>query len=106
MVHISEHAEKVLQEYFKDKEISPIRILVQSGGWRGPSLAMVLDEPKETDEVFKVNGYTMLLDRDLNEQIKDVSVDYVHYGVGSGFKLTSEIPIGGGGASCSSSCSC
>jgi len=32
MVHISEHADKVLKEYFKDKEISPIRILVQSGG--------------------------------------------------------------------------
>jgi Fe-S cluster assembly iron-binding protein IscA len=32
MVHISENAEKVLKEYFKDKEISPIRIFIQSGG--------------------------------------------------------------------------
>jgi hypothetical protein len=32
MVTISENAEKVLKEYFKGKEISPIRIFLQSGG--------------------------------------------------------------------------
>jgi len=32
MVQISEAAEKVLNEYFKDKEVSPIRIFLHSGG--------------------------------------------------------------------------
>jgi hypothetical protein len=32
MVHISDKAEQVLIEYFKGKEISPIRIFLQSGG--------------------------------------------------------------------------
>jgi hypothetical protein len=32
MVTISDKAEKVLLEYFKGKEISPIRIFLQSGG--------------------------------------------------------------------------
>jgi hypothetical protein len=32
MVHVSEAAEKVLLEYFKDKEIAPIRIFLQAGG--------------------------------------------------------------------------
>ncbi len=32
MVHVSEEADKVLKEYFKDKEISPIRIFLHSGG--------------------------------------------------------------------------
>jgi len=32
MVHISESAEKVLKDYFKDKELSPIRIFLQTGG--------------------------------------------------------------------------
>lgn len=32
MVHISEEADKVLKEYFKDKEVSPIRIFLHSGG--------------------------------------------------------------------------
>lgn len=32
MVNISEKAEQVLKEYFKGKEITPIRIFLQSGG--------------------------------------------------------------------------
>ncbi len=32
MVHISESAEQVLKEYFKDKEIAPIRIFLHAGG--------------------------------------------------------------------------
>ena len=66
---------------------------------------MVLDEPKETDDVYKVNGFTMLVDKDLHEKIKDITVDYVSYGTGSGFRVASEIPVSSGGG-CSSSCSC
>lgn len=67
---------------------------------------MVLDEPKEEDEVFKVNGFTMVIDRELLGKVKSVSVDYVVYqGMGSGFKLTSEVPVAGGGCG-STSCHC
>jgi Fe-S cluster assembly iron-binding protein IscA len=47
----------------------------------------------------------MLVDKDLHQKTKDITVDYVSYGMGSGFRLASEIPVGGGGG-CSSSCSC
>jgi len=32
MVNLSDKAEKVLLDYFRGKEISPIRIFLQSGG--------------------------------------------------------------------------
>ena len=32
MVEISESADKVLAEFFKDREIAPIRIFLQTGG--------------------------------------------------------------------------
>ncbi len=32
MINISEKAESVLKDYFKEKEISPIRIFLQTGG--------------------------------------------------------------------------
>jgi hypothetical protein len=32
MVHISQTADKMLKDYFKGKEISPIRIFLHSGG--------------------------------------------------------------------------
>jgi len=65
---------------------------------------MVLDEPKETDDMYKVNGFTMLVDKELHGKTRDITVDYVSYGMGSGFRVVSEIPVGSGG--CSPSCSC
>ena len=64
---------------------------------------MVLDEPKETDDVFRINGFTMLMDKELVAQTREVTIDYGIQGCGAGFRLTSEIPIAGGGGS---SCSC
>ncbi len=32
MIHISEKAEGVLKDYFKEKEITPIRVFLQTGG--------------------------------------------------------------------------
>jgi hypothetical protein len=32
MVKVSQAAEEVLKAYFKDKEVTPIRIFLQSGG--------------------------------------------------------------------------
>ena len=62
---------------------------------------MVLDEPKETDEVFTVNGFTILMNKDLNEQTRDVTIDYGMFGCGTTFRLTPEIPIEGSKSSCS-----
>jgi len=66
---------------------------------------MVLDEPKETDDVFQVRDFTVLVDKDLHTTTKDVTVDYVVSGMGSGFQVQSQMPIGGGSCS-STSCSC
>ena len=66
---------------------------------------MVLDEPKASDEVFAVNDFTLVMDKDLHEQTKQVTVDYVVRGVHSGFQLSSQVPVGSNSA-CSSSCSC
>jgi iron-sulfur cluster assembly protein len=113
MVNVSSKAEDVLKEYFKDKEISPIRIFLQSGGCcGGPSLAMALDEQKDKDQVFKINGFTMLVDDDLMKMAKGITVDFVDSGTQSGFTVTTEAPIGGGGScgteggGCGSGCSC
>lgn len=32
MVNVSQTAEEVLKDYFKDKEVAPIRIFLQTGG--------------------------------------------------------------------------
>lgn len=68
---------------------------------------MVLDEPKESDEVFTVNDFTLVIDKDLHQSTKEVTVDYVLRGGNSGFQVTSEVPVNAGASACSStSCSC
>ena len=66
---------------------------------------MVLDEPKDTDETFEVDGLNYLIDKQLGEQSGGVKVDYVDNGWQQGFVLSSTNPLGGG-ADCGGSCSC
>ena len=47
MLEVTKSATEKIAEYFKDKEVSPIRIFLLAGGCGLSSLAMDLDEPKE-----------------------------------------------------------
>ena len=58
MLNVTEMAQQQIAEFFKDKkEVKPIRLFLNQSGWGGPSLALVLDEPNDMDEVFEFNGY-------------------------------------------------
>ena len=67
---------------------------------------MVLDEPKDTDDNYEVDGLTYLLDKDLSTQSGGVKVDYVDNGWQQGFVISSTNPLGDGGGGCGTSCSC
>ena len=62
---------------------------------------MALDESKETDETFEVDGYTYIADKDFLEKAKPIKVDFLEIG----FKLTSSLVFDQGGQSCAGSCS-
>jgi len=61
---------------------------------------MTLDEPKETDNVFNVNGFQFILDKDFYEKVKPVKVDFMGYG----FKISSNLQLGAGAAGGCGSC--
>ncbi len=56
---------------------------------------MALDEPRENDEVYDVDGYQYLVDKGFLEKAKPIKVDYQAYG----FKLDCGINFGAGGCS-------
>lgn len=60
---------------------------------------MALDEPRETDQVFNVNGFKFIVDTDFYEKAKPVKVDFMGYG----FRISSNLPLSAGG--CGGSCS-
>lgn len=65
---------------------------------------MALDEPRDTDNVFNVNGFQFIVDKEFYEKAKPVTVDFMGYG----FRITSSInfsPEGGGCGGCHGSCS-
>lgn len=98
MVEVTQEATKQIQEYFNGKEVTPIRIFLNAGGWGGPSLAMALDEPKDNDNVFDVNGFQFIMEKEFYEKAQPVKVDFLGYG----FKIDSSIEFGAGDAACGS----
>ena len=65
---------------------------------------MALDEPKENDEIVKNDGITYMINKDLYNQVKPISVDFVESAYGSGFSIKSSLKREEGG--CGTSCSC
>jgi iron-sulfur cluster assembly protein len=60
---------------------------------------LALDEPKETDEVIEVEGFSYVVDREFLERVQPITVDFVDIG----FRLSCAVEFGGGcGSSCSS----
>jgi iron-sulfur cluster assembly protein len=103
MLTVSESAREQIAAYFSGKEISPIRIFVNSGSCCGPSMAMALDDPKESDETITINGFTFVVDKALLQQAQPIQVDFKQYG----FKIDCSLDFGGGcGSSCSSKGRC
>jgi len=65
-------------------------------------LAMALDEPKDSDEVYEVEGFKYIIDKGFMEKAKPVKVDFSEYG----FKLSSNIDFDASCSSCSTTGSC
>lgn len=99
MVTVSPSATAQIKEYFNDKEIQPIRIFLSSGGCSGPRLMLALDEPREEDDTFDLDGLSFVVDKDLLAEAKPIHIDMTPMG----FNLTSSLKLeGGGGCGCSS----
>ncbi len=59
---------------------------------------MALDEPRDTDEVYTVHGFTYLVDKSLLEKAKPIKIDFSL----TGFRLDCAIDFGPASAGCGS----
>ena len=100
MVNITENALNELNSYFADKEKSPIRVYLAPGGCSGPMMSLALDEPNDSDEVMEQEGYKFVVDKDLYEKAKPISIDMTPMG----FTVNSSLELGGGCGSCGGGC--
>jgi iron-sulfur cluster assembly protein len=102
MFEVSQAAQQQIAEFFKDKEIKPIRLFLNQSGWGGPSLALVLDEPNDLDDTFAVNGFSFIVNKTLLKQVQPVLIDFKGYG----FQISSNLKQKGGCSSCGTSNTC
>ena len=101
MIQVSESAIEAVTEYFTTMDIKPIRIFLTQG-CGGQQLAMALDEIKDTDAVHSAGNFQFIMDRSLLDQAQPVQIDYASMG----FKISSNLELGGGCQSCGSAGSC
>ena len=103
MFEVTQAAQEQIAAYFTDKEIKPIRLFLNQGGWGGPSLALVLDEPNDLDTVFDIDPYKFIVNKKLLKEAEPVSIDFTGYGfnISSGLKKSA-----GGCSSCGSGDTC
>lgn len=95
MFEVSEKASEVIKRFLKEQQGSrPIRLLMTEGGWKGAYLVMALDKQKENDQVFTEKGVTFVIEKELFDRAKPISVDYVESILGSGYKIKSELMKG------------
>jgi len=65
---------------------------------------MALDEPRDTDNVYNVNGFQFIIDKEFYEKAKPVTVDFMGYGfrINSSINFSARSACGGcQGSSCS-----
>jgi iron-sulfur cluster assembly protein len=63
---------------------------------------MALDEPKATDDVFDIEGFQYIVDKDFMQKATPITVDFSAIG----FKLDCAIDFGSGCSSCGSTSTC
>jgi iron-sulfur cluster assembly protein len=101
MLSVTESAVQAVAEYFKTVDVKPVRIFLTQG-CGGQQLAMALDEMKISDAVHEAGGFQFIMDRSLLDQAQPVEIDYIKMG----FRISSNLDLGGGCQSCGTHGSC
>lgn len=101
MFEITDSALSKVAEVMKEMEVKPIRIFLQQG-CGGASIALALDDRKESDHAFSAGDFTFVADSEFMEQAKYIKIDLMP----TGFKIDSAMELGGGCGSCGTQGSC
>lgn len=103
MLTLTESAQTQVLEYFKENEIKPVRVFLNSG-CGGEQLALAVDDQQPDDTVHTFGELTFLVSKSLLEKARPISIDFGMEGftIGSNLELTSGCGgCGSSGACCS-----
>ncbi len=75
MIELTPRAVVLLEDFFKDRDIEPIRIFVKLGGCGIRSFGIALEKRRKSDKVININGYTFLIDKKLLKRVRPLKID-------------------------------
>ena len=81
-ITLPESAVKTLKDILQDNQDRPqtIRVYFAGIGWGGPSFGIALDEQKDSDTSYEVDGLTFIMDKNEYAQHGDIVIEDTGYG--------------------------
>ena len=95
MIQVTERAAVEMESFFERNGAftKSVRVYIQQGISDGPSLELALDEPTETDSVFRCGGVRYVVDSELMESVGDITIDFMSTEWEFGFNVKSSNPL-------------
>lgn len=89
MITIEESAKAILEEYFTENEVRPIRVYVSTRSYHGPRLALAPDEASDNDLRYPCGPFMFIISERLEKQVGDIIIR----GKCSGFEVIPQRPF-------------
>jgi Fe-S cluster assembly iron-binding protein IscA len=96
MFEVTASARQELKTFFIDKGIQPLRIFLKTNTCGGPRLVVGIDEQRDGDRVFEIDGLTYVIEHGFFEEIKPLTVDFSN----NNFTVSAAVSFGEGCSGC------
>jgi Uncharacterized conserved protein len=94
MVKLEPGAGQAIKSFLAEKGLQkPLRVELQSSGCCDAVLGLSVDAIHENDRVYQSDDLTFVISPELEQQVGDVTISCLTDTAGTGFVLTSTIPI-------------
>jgi iron-sulfur cluster assembly accessory protein len=87
MVTLTNIAAEKVRSFLEGQATAGLRVGVRGGGCSGFQYALALDEPKDDDRIFDVEGIKVIVDEASLQYVDGSEVDYTESLMGSGFQV-------------------
>lgn len=79
-ISVSEEVLNALKLDLEKSNSEVVRIKISGYGWGGPSLGVALDEQRENDEIYELNGVKFAASEDISYLLENAEVLKIAYG--------------------------
>src|SRR3954467_4748056 len=86
MVTLTNIAADKVRGFLAGQDSAGLRVGVRGGGCSGFQHALALDEPKDDDRIFDIDGIRVIVDEDSLKYVDGSEADYTEPPMGSGFQ--------------------